>query len=271
MNENTDFKFGIFSWFGWVMPLPERLQLIKSCGFDAVSIWWEDEIGEPGFDRRDMPGMVQDTGLILENVHVPYDRADSFWSESRMQRNAVVSRHFAWLDECASCQVPLMVMHIIDKGYPPQPNKWGVESLNRIVNKAEQLGIKIAIENTGCVKYIDFILREIDSDYLGLCYDSSHDRLYSKEMGIILQQQGNRLFATHFSDNDGCIDRHWLPGEGIIDWQQLGSYFPAQLYKGCLSLEVQAKPGDLNNTAKGFLSKAYHRSLQLRQVLCPGR
>lgn len=34
-------NIGIFSWFGYVMPMKERLELIKKAGFDGVTIWWE--------------------------------------------------------------------------------------------------------------------------------------------------------------------------------------------------------------------------------------
>ncbi len=45
-------KYGIFSWFGFVMPLSERLELIKKAGFDSTCLWWEDEDG--GKMRREL-------------------------------------------------------------------------------------------------------------------------------------------------------------------------------------------------------------------------
>lgn len=266
----ADLKMGIFSWFGWIMPLPRRLQLIKESGFEAVSVWWEDEIGQPGYPRGDMPALVRESGLTLENIHAPYDQVDNLWSENKVRREAIIDRYYKWLYECAQYQIPLMVMHIIDRAYPQKPNRWGIESLTRIVHKAEELGIRIAIENTGSADYIDFVLDEINSEYLGLCYDSSHDRLYSSQMGIVLLKQGHRLFTAHLSDNDGDFDQHWLPGEGIIDWQYLGSCFPVQHYKGCLSLEVQAKPIDLEQAPELFLRKAYHHLLVLKHIIYAG-
>ena len=59
-------KYGIFSWFGFVMPLSERLELIKKAGFDSTCLWWEDEEGAYPVKKTDMPKMVRDFGLSLE-------------------------------------------------------------------------------------------------------------------------------------------------------------------------------------------------------------
>ena len=29
-----------------------------------------------------------------------------------------------------------------------------------------------------------------------------------------------RLITLHISDNDGIDERHWMPGQGVIVWQQ---------------------------------------------------
>jgi sugar phosphate isomerase/epimerase len=32
---------------------------------------------------------------------------------------------------------------------------------------------------------------------------------------------GNKIIATHISDYDFVNERHWLPGEGKVDWQEV--------------------------------------------------
>lgn len=32
-------KSGIFSWFGFPIPMEERLRMIKDAGFDSVLLW----------------------------------------------------------------------------------------------------------------------------------------------------------------------------------------------------------------------------------------
>ena len=52
---------------------------------------------------------------------------------------------------------------------------FGYKSFSEIIREAENIDIKIAIENTQMLKYSDFILKEIISTNIGFCYDSSHD------------------------------------------------------------------------------------------------
>ncbi len=260
-------KLGIFSWFGFVLPLPQRLEMIKQAGFDATTIWWEDEVGSPEIKKEDMPGIVRDCGLILENIHVPYDNVDHLWCESKSLRGRIVDRHIQWLNDCAFLGIPVMLMHIIDRHYPPTPKQWGIDGIGRLLRTAEDLGVKIALENTGSVEYIDFVLNELLSDHLLFCYDSSHDYLYSAQKAAILKKQGPRLQHLHLSDNDLKMDRHWLPGEGQIDWQQLSHYFPRDSYEGNITLEVCPGDEDLRKTPRQFIDKAHGRALWLRSLL----
>ena len=260
-------KLGIFSWFGFVMPLPQRLELIKKAGFNATTIWWEDEIGSPWIRKEEMPGIVRESGLMLENIHVPYADIDDLWSESKNLRDKIVKRHTEWLNDCAELDIPVMLMHIIDRKFPPNPNKWGIESISRLLKIAEDLKLKIALENTGSVDYIDFVLRELVSDHLVFCYDSSHDFIYSTEKAAILKKQGLRLEHLHLSDNDLEKDRHWLPGEGIIDWQQINKTFPRDTYKGNITLEVYPGEDDLKGSPAKFIEKACQSAIWARKIL----
>lgn len=254
-------KYGIFSWFGFVMPLHKRLELIKNAGFDAVTIWWEDEQGNPKIKKEEMPKLVRNAGLVLENIHVPYNNSNDFWSESDIQRNKLVEKHIEWLYECASFDIPMMVIHVSEGENPPGPNLRGIKAIEKLVDIAEELNIKIAVENTRDLVHIPVILNEIKSDVLGFCFDSSHAHLKGIISGL-LTNFSDRLFATHISDNDGIHDRHWLPKNGEIDWGKIKRLFP-QNYSGFLTLEVYPTKQEQKNGPKEFIRKAYKRALNL--------
>jgi len=109
------------------------------------------------------------------------------------------------------------------------------------------------------------VLDEITSKMLGFCYDSSHDRLYSLKEFDILEKCGKRLIATHFSDNDGLTDGHWLPQTGSINWNSLFKMFPND-YRGCISLEVVK--GDEAVSSEVFLEKAFQKAKWIESNLC---
>lgn len=262
-----EYKLGVFSWFGFLMPLPERLKMIKNAGFDATSIWWEDEESTPLVKKEDMPGMVSDAGLIFENIHVPYNICDDLWSEDRSIRDKSISEHLSWLEDCARYSIPKMVMHLTETADPPAPNRYGLESMEYLTRKAEELQIIIAVENTRRPDNVPFILDRITSGYLGMCFDTSHARIKGNDLNHLLKDYGSRLQATHISDNDTLDDRHWLPGNGTIDWPELMQLFPSDSYQGFLTMEILPTREEIEHGPKSFLQDAYNRLIDLHDLL----
>jgi sugar phosphate isomerase/epimerase len=263
MFNNTKHQLGIFSWFGFVLPLPERLRLIKEAGFQATTLWWEDEYGTYATKKEYMPQMVRDAGLFLENIHVPYNDCDDLWSEHKSTRDAIVNKCIGWLKDCARFHIPIMVMHITDSMRLPSPHQYGqfgLDSIGRLLKVGEDLGVVLALENTGREDYIFFVLSELGSDYLGFCYDSSHNRIYGNNRIDLLEKVAHHIITTHLSDNDGIKDRHWIPGEGVIDWPRVASIFSQIQYDKYLTLEVYPTESQLKKTPEYFLAQAYQRA-----------
>ncbi len=259
---------GIFSWFGYVLPLQKRLKLIKTAGFDATSLWWEDEETLGGLEKDDMPDLVRKNGLVLENIHVPYDHCNDLWSENALDRTDIVNKHIAWLQDCARHNIPMMIIHVTDGPKPPDPNRFGLNSLLQILEIAEEFDVAVAVENTGSPAHLHSLFSGIESESLGFCYDTSHDWLHGAEKGESLQKFGHRLMATHFSDNDGQQDRHWLPGEGIVDWPRVAGALRSSSYTGTLTLEVVRKTG-LDESPEAFLARAYEQLTWVAGLIRP--
>ncbi|WP_054876151.1 sugar phosphate isomerase/epimerase family protein [Oxobacter pfennigii] len=261
------YKLGIFSWFGFFLPIQKRLEMIKEAGFDATSIWWEDEEGEYTVYKKDFPAMVKDNGLVFENIHAPFNDCEDLWSQTASRQDRFLKDHISWLNDCAKYEMPVMVMHVIDESELNEPNLSGIKLLDKLIYAAQDLEITIAIENTRRPNFVDVILSEIPSPTLGFCYDSSHDWLTSKNKAELLKKYGSRLAATHISDNDGVVDRHWPPYDGIIDWDKVIDAFPKDTYKGFLTLETLAKEEDQKNPPQSFLKRAYERSVKLCRAI----
>jgi sugar phosphate isomerase/epimerase len=258
---------GIFSWSGYHTSLAERLWMVKSAGFESTTIWWgeENELYRTG-QKHLIADMVRSEGLYFENIHVPFDHCNDLWSQDSPLREGIISQHLAWIDDCARYEIPMLVMHI-SRGHRINPNKHGIESLSEIVRAAEDAKVIVAIENTRSIRLLDHVFAEIQSPCLGLCYDSSHDWIYSEEKTGILKRHGHLLLATHFSDNDSSIDRHWIPGEGVIDWNKIAESFPKDTYKGVLTLEVVPSRRGKRISHAEFLKLAYERAVFLSDII----
>lgn len=255
---------GQFVWYGYDLPLATRAMEIKNAGFDATMIWWGDELAQRDGDKKEIVNIVRDSGLLIENMHVSYAQCNSFWSTLVKERRKVTDLHHQWLEDCAKFEIPMMVMHVTQGTSIREVSLSGMKCIEELVLRAESLDVKIAVENTRVNSVVINILEEILSKNLGFCYDSSHDRLYSPVQFEILRECGDRLLATHLSDNDGIEDRHWLPGDGVIDWSKLFEYFPRE-YKGAISLE--SFKGNDHVSANAFIKRAYEKAKWIESSL----
>ena len=261
-------SLGTFSWFGYELPLSDRLRLIGKSGFSHTFLWMGNQ--EPMVEcgrAHEMPGMTADAGLAIDHVHAPYDNANAFWSESPAERNAVIDENLKLIEYCGRHSISCIVLHVTKGPTPPPPRSEGLEIFRRLGEEAARSGIRLALENTRFTSRVDFILTELPLESLGLCYDSSHDTLYSDTPGVVLGKWAHRLFTTHFSDTDGKADVHWLPMKGIVDWDAVARAYPTS-HPGPLMLE--AVPEDAVQPPAEFLADAYHKAVDLRERLLAG-
>jgi sugar phosphate isomerase/epimerase len=142
-----------------------------------------------------------------------------------------------------------------------------VRGLNELWKRASQKGITLAVEylppkpaDLGSnADELLWLAGLIDGE-ISFCADVNHINL-SEDLPEALRRLGQRIVTTHLSDNDGEMERHWLPGEGIINWPELLSTLDAIGYSGPLLLEsgnfVSDGIGDrvsrLRQAAKAFL------------------
>lgn len=97
------------------------------------------------------------------------------------------------------------------------------DSLAELAEKALPLGAIIAVEDLprtclgNCSSEIKYILDGHPA--LMSCLDTNH--LLSESVEEFILNVGSRIITTHISDCDLCDERHWLPGEGKLDWKKI--------------------------------------------------
>lgn len=233
-----DLKAGIFIWFGWRIHISQRAKLIKKAGFDATCLWWSDDEKANTGSLDDLPKIVRDSGLEIDNIHAPFNEAHLLSSENISDRRRLIDLHKQWIGDCARHNIPKIVFHTCpDFPNPPAPNNLLLDSVEEILKFAESAKIILAVENIRRKEYVDIILEKFDSEYLGFCYDSGHDFIWSDKPIEILKKWGHKLAATHLHDNLGSDDDHLIPFTGKIDWQKIVLNWPKD-YKGVLMLEA---------------------------------
>ena len=215
------YKTGIFHWFGYILPFEERIKLIEQAGYDYVMLWWEDEYYPYILNRMEFNHILGYYDLKLDNVHLPFENINHLWSENSTERNNHVELVKRWLNECKNCGTETVVIHAVQGADNIFDYSLGYDSFKKIIKEAENIDIRVAVENTQMFQYAEFILKEIESPNAGFCYDSSHDFVNGQSRGAILEKWKHKLMAVHLSDNDGLYDRHWIPGKGHVDWNKV--------------------------------------------------
>lgn len=129
-------------------------------------------------------------------------------------------------------------------------------SLLELVDDAEQLGVRLGLENRD--HYYEVPLPHELDDLLTLrpgTVEYWHDVGHSeklREFGFYSQQEwlerfSDRMIGIHLHDNDGEKD-HIAPGLGTVDWELVGSFVPKQAIR---TFEI-----------RGFTTKEQMRSAQ---------
>lgn len=248
-------KTGIFNWFGYIMPIEERLILIKEAGFDSVMLWWENEDIPKFIDKSCFVNLAKQYDLEIDNIHLPYEYSNTFWSENTTDRENYIHEVMTWFEGCKISGCDKVVLHTSRSSLKSYDYSIGYKSFEKLVRLAEDIKLKVAVENTQVYHTTEFVLKEFKSDYIGLCYDSSHDFINGQSKGELLKRWKDRLFCVHLSDTDGLEDRHWLIGKGNIDFKPIIDIIK-QTNCQSFSMEVYPHENEKQLNPIEFLKKA---------------
>ncbi|MDK8183358.1 sugar phosphate isomerase/epimerase family protein [Paenibacillus sp. UMB4589-SE434] len=254
----------IYDWFGNELPNKERYKLIKEAGFDGVLLWWSDGFGRDCFGRNDYrngPQMAREAGLFIENIHTPVQYENNLWLDN-LDGEITTDCYLQCVADCAEFEIPTMVVHLPNEDNPC--NTLGLDRIKRITEKAEQLGVNVAMENLWNLSNLAYVLEQVDSLRIGFCYDSGHHYSHYPDHDL-LSMYGSRLMALHLHDNNGRYAQHGLPFDGTIDWSTTMKKIAETDYSGATAIE--AMNWDYEDiSANEFLHKAFERAKRLEAL-----
>ena len=139
-----------------------------------------------------------------------------------------------------------------------------MRSLQTLAEIAGANGGVIAVENLprtclGRTSDEMLLLTSADSR-LKICFDTNH--LLAEDLYGFLDRIADKIVTLHISDYDFVNERHWLPGEGKVDWKRLYTKLLQSGYNGVWMYEVGSKCPktiirDRNLTSADFARNAY--------------
>ena len=119
-----------------------------------------------------------------------------------------------------------------------------------IVELAEKLGVKIALETLFCWnpewrrfcsrrEEIDDLIARFGTDTVGVCLDTGHWRVaYGSAMTDEIRKLKSKIIATHLHDNKGKTDDHMFPFTATASWDGICAALRDVGYDGDVTLEL---------------------------------
>ena len=216
------------------IPQETLYPLMKEAGFDGF--FSPPEYAEDLHALKELHEFTGELGLFQETVHSTLTVPESIWFEGP-EGDQYIDVLLNNVDHCIDIGVPILVVH-------PQSNlkegvriDVGLPRMKRLVDYAGERGVRIAFENVDSSELLQSVMEAFPEEHVGFCYDSGHECWLTPDAHW-LQKYGERLFCLHLNDNDGNGDRHWLPGDGIVDFEEIFKVLKAFEYQGPITLEV---------------------------------
>lgn len=205
------------------MSVADEIRAMRKVGFEAFFTGWTK--GDP---VEEWASVARECGMIYQSIHAPFGKAADIWAEDAGKGNAAVAELCDCLDACRRAGVPIMVAHAFIGFKDHSPTAIGLARFEKVVRHAEDCGVRIALENTEGIEYLDALLTHFaGNETVGFCWDTGHEMCYNYSEDL-LARWGDRLLATHINDNLGIRDYsgeitwiddlHLLPFDGIADW-----------------------------------------------------
>ena len=209
------------------------------------------EISMPGREYPDFPyaecaRWARDAGVPVRSFHLPFYTDETVDPASLdadvRRRTAELQAHYVRI--AASMGATVAVVH---PGLEPVADEERAERLARskesmaaLAEAAAAEGVTVCVENLprSCLGNRAAELAQIVAvdPRLRVCFDTNH--LMGESHADFLALLGPLIATTHISDYDFTNERHWLPGEGKIDWRALADGLDAIGYADAFNYEL---------------------------------
>ncbi len=224
-------------------------QKLAQAGIDAIELSMEKGHLD-ALDPAALKANADRYGIDLWSCHLPYYPfafADVS-STDQVVRENVLAYFTQKIADFSAIGITRFVVH--PSGEPIAPEEraaklaYSKETLFRLAEIAHSYGAVIAVEDLprSCLGNTADELAELVSgnDKLRVCFDVNH--LLQSSHEDFLQKLGNKILTVHISDYDFKDEKHWLPGEGDIDWQALYQGLVKVGYDGVWLYELGQTP-----------------------------
>ena len=194
-------------------------------------------------------------GIECETIHSPFGHINDIWLDTEGGEQ-MLKELMQSVDHCAYCNIPIDVIHMSSGNTPPPITDIGRARYEKLVDYAIQKNVKIAFENLRKTANLAWAMETFDTDMVGFCWDCGHEACYQNGREF-MPFYGERLICTHIHDNCGekDADQHWIPFDGVVNFDRFAEHIQKSGYQGPLTLELYKNEPYKHLTDEEYLCK----------------
>lgn len=239
---------------------------IDTVDIDLVSTWKEPyETQQSELEKLEQRiERLAGLGIGFNAVHVSFGELWCLCSDDEEKRVTALKRTLDVCRRVSKYGVKIAVVHTNGRDFPLNKDRAaGIAQLRKSLTELSASSpLTIAVENLprNCLGNTSGeLLSIIDGIDVKIACDVNHF-LQEKPQDAV-RKFGGKIITTHISDYDGTDERHWMPGEGIIEWQKVIAAFEDIGYSGAFNYEVIVPPEGFFKIAgnKKNLFRAYNK------------
>ena len=201
--------------------------------------------------------LSQKYGITLWSFHLPFGP----FEDIDISRTELAEKSIAYFEsliqKAAAIGIHNFVIH--PSGEPiaesdrPARMTCTKKSLSKLADLAKKYDAVIAVENLPrtCLGKCAAEMKELveAAENLRVCFDTNH--LLGEDFEALFEAVGDKIITVHISEYDFVDERHWLPGEGKLDWQRMLKCFEKVGYQGVWLYEINFEaPATLSRSRK---------------------
>ncbi|GIO54754.1 sugar phosphate isomerase/epimerase family protein [Paenibacillus cineris] len=227
---------------------PIDLKQAAESGIQCIELTWQPlDIFDPEVKMKcdEVVAAARRLGIDVWSLHIPFGTA---WDPSSLDQDTleqVVAKVRHLFRYAADWGIGTLVYHPSWEPVPPEERalrlKTSKQTLALLAQEAAASGLRLAAEclPRTCLGHsadeMEYLTEE--NPELGVCCDVNH--LFKEKPQQFIEKLGDRIVTTHISDNDGTDEKHWMPGTGNLEWNEILNAFAAAGYRGPMMHEVR--------------------------------